>query len=197
MNKDNKRFIVDTSFLKKTLHKDLALNEFLLLMYFDNQEDLIFDVKKISKDLCMDEKKVMEAFANLLDKNVLTLKSEKDYNNKLVDKVSLDSLYKNSKDETDLSDFYDEFQNKYGKSLSGMDFEIINTWLAAGFNKDLILKAVDEANSYGVASLKYIDKILFEWNKKGYKNPSDIKKEKREEVKYATAVMEFNWLDED
>ena len=45
MNKDNKKFVVETVFLKESLKHSLSLNEFIVLMYFDNEYELTFDVK--------------------------------------------------------------------------------------------------------------------------------------------------------
>ena len=47
MNKDNKKFIIETLFLKEALKYNLTLKEFIVLMYFDNDYDLTFDIKKI------------------------------------------------------------------------------------------------------------------------------------------------------
>ena len=47
-----------------------------------------------------------------------------------------------------------------------MEYEIINAWLLKGFSEELVLGALKEAVYNGVSSLRYIDKILFEWQKK-------------------------------
>ena len=44
--------------------------------------------------------------------------------------------------------------------------------------------------------IRYIDKILIEWHKKGYKVPSDIKKN-NEEVKEKVEVYNCDWLNDD
>ena len=51
MNKDNKKFIIETLFLKEALKYNLTLKEFIVLMYFDNDYDLTFDIKKYLKQL--------------------------------------------------------------------------------------------------------------------------------------------------
>lgn len=93
MNKDNKKFIIETLFLKESLKQDLTLKEFLVLMYFDNNYEAIFDVKAVSKAICLNEKDVLNAFGTLLDKKLITLNSVKNESGKLVDKISLDNLY--------------------------------------------------------------------------------------------------------
>jgi len=209
MNKNNKRYIIETIFLKESLKHDLSLNEFLVLVYFDNDYDQIFDVKKIAKALCLNEKDVLKAFESLSEKGLITLTSAKNESGKLIDKVSLDALYNGiisnnnkAKKEEQKHDLFSKFQESYGHSLSGMDYEIINAWLTSGYSEELILGALEEANYNGVSSLRYIDKILYEWHKKGFKKMSDVtnhlkSKADNEEKLFETKVMEYNWLDEE
>lgn len=211
MNKENKRFIIETIFLKETLKHNLSLNEFLVLMYFDNEYELTFDVKKVAKVTCLNEKDVLTSFGSLLDKKLLTLNSVKDDNGKLIDKVSLENLYNGIKDSVSKKekqkaedDLFTKFQQNYCHSLSGMDYEIIKAWIDNGFSEELILGALDEANYNGVVSLRYIDKILFEWQKKGFKRMDDVTnymKNRNDDVDedklaFETDALEYNWLDE-
>ena len=55
MFKDNKKFVAETIFIKEALKLNLSLNEFLLLLYFDNVFDEVFDMKVVSKCLNMKE----------------------------------------------------------------------------------------------------------------------------------------------
>ena len=209
MNKDNKKFVIETVLLKETIKHNLSLNEFIILMYFDNEYELTFDVKKVSKATCLNEKDVLNAFGSLLDKKLITLNSVKNESGKIIDKVCLDNLYSNIKTDTSKEakekeddELLAEFQKNYGHSLSGMDYEIIKAWMSHGFSKDLILGALEEANYNGVASLRYIDKILFEWQKKGFKTMNDVKKNMQnhndsDESLFQTKVMEYDWLNEE
>ena len=70
MDKDNKKFIVETIFLKETLKRDLSLKEFIVLMYFDNEYEQSFDVKKVSKATCLSEQDVLTAFGSLMEKKL-------------------------------------------------------------------------------------------------------------------------------
>ena len=211
MNKDNKKFIVETLFLKEVLKYNLTLKEFIVLMYFDNDYDLIFDVKKVSNATCLTEKDTLESFNSLINKRLIKLNSVKDDNGKLIDKVSLENFYNNLRETINLENeeknensIFAKFQEIFGKSLSGMDFEIINAWLSKGFSEDLILTALNEAIKNNAPSLRYIDKILFEWGKKFYKSVDDMKKYNRvneisynEEKKFETQIFDYNWLDDD
>ena len=71
MNKDNKKFIIETIFLKEALKQDLYLSEFLILVYFDNDYDSVFDVRKITKATCLKEEDVVSSFSKLLDKGII------------------------------------------------------------------------------------------------------------------------------
>ena len=211
MNKDNKKYVVETMFLKETLKHNLTLNEFIVLMYFDNEYELTFDVKKVAKATCLNEKDVLNAFGSLLDKKLIILNSVKNESGKLIDKVSLENLYNGIKDNANKSakeraktDLFTKFQANYGHSLSGMDYEIIKAWLENGFSEELILGALEEANYNGVTTLRYIDKILFEWNKKDFKKMEDVNNHMKSRssgennnVPFETIVLEYNWLDEE
>ncbi len=211
MNKDNKKFVVETLFLKEALKYNLTLKEFLILMYFDNDYDLVFDVKKVSKAICLSEEDTLIAFESLLTKRLIKLSSVKNESGKLIDKISLDNFYNSlkesinlEKEEKDENSIFYKFQEIFGKSLSGMDYEIINAWLSKGFSKELILEALNEAIKNNAPSLRYIDKVLFDWNKKGYKSINDIKKYNKSENNYYTeeqnfesSVFDYNWLDDD
>ena len=79
-----------------------------------------------------------------------------------------------------------------------------NAWISKWFSEDLILAALNEAIKNNAPSLRYIDKILFEWGKKGYKSVDDIKKYNRvdeitykKEKEFETRVFDYNWLDDD
>lgn len=211
MNKDNKKFIIETLFLKETLKQNLSLHEFVVLMYFDNEYELTFDVKKVAKATCLNEKDVLNAFGSLLDKKLIILISEKDESGKLIDKVSLDNLYNGIKNniekkekEKKQDDFLTKFQQNYGHSLSGMDYEIIKAWIECGHSEEMVLGALQEANYNGVASIRYIDKILHEWQKKGFKVMDDVNnhiKTKAEDSvdndDFDDDALEYNWLDEE
>ena len=105
--------------------------------------------------------------------------------------------YKTKEKEDAKEDIYSVFEKEFGRTLSSMDCEIINAWIENGFSEELILSALKEAVYNGATSLRYIDKVLYEWNRKGIKAPDDVKKmmEKEPEAPlYETSVMNYNWL---
>lgn len=201
-----KRFSVSTHLIQVAISLKLSLTEFLLLMYFEDATDKTFDVGKICKVLSVNEADILGAFNKLLNLNLIKMESSKDAKNRHCDIISLVPMYKaivekkNKKEnEVKKEDLYDTFQKELGRNISPMEYEIINAWLEKGFSDELILGALKEAIYSGANGLKYIDRILFEWHKKGYKDMNDVKKglENRSSNKKNVELFDYNWLDEE
>ncbi len=205
MNKSNKKFVTESLFIKEALKKNLSLDEFLLLLYFDNSYDSEFDIALISQVLNMDEKKVLNAYSSLMKKNLIKVKAEKNDFGKICEKVSLDNFYQDisidnkskEKENTKIS-IYSIFEDKLGRTLNGMDYEVINAWIDKGFSEELIVAALNETVLSGVNSLRYVDKILYDWQRKGIKKVDDIQKKVSEDKSslFETSVLNLDWLHE-
>lgn len=208
MFKDNKRMVVDAMFIKEALKQQLSLEEFLLLLYFDNSYDSIFDIPTISRVLRMDENSILKAYSDLIKKKIIRVKAEKDNYGKVLEKVDIDDFYRDIKidnkekeKEESKEDIFSKFEKSFGRTLSPMDSEIINAWIDKGFSEELIEAALKEAVYNGTTSLRYIDKILYEWNRKGIKTKEDIKvklyDEDKEPTLYETNIINFDWLQDE
>ena len=206
MFKDNKKLVAETIFIKEALKLSLSLNEFLLLLYFDNSYDSIFDIALLSKTLNMSEEQILQAYGSLIAKKLIKVVAIKDGYGKVIEKVSLDNFYneikteyKTKEEEIKKEDIYTIFEKEFGRTLSSMDYEIINAWIDNGFSEELVIAALKEAVYNGVPNLRYIDKVLYEWNRKGIKKPTDIKKQLEsipEAPVYEASIMDFDWLNE-
>lgn len=206
MFKDNKKLVAETIFIKEALKLNLSLNEFLLLLYFDNSYDSIFDIALLSKTLTMSEEQILQAYGSLMAKKLIKVVAIKDGYGKVIEKVSLDNFYneikteyKTKEEEIKKEDIYTIFEKEFGRTLSSMDYEIINAWIDNGFSEELVIAALKEAVYNGVPNLRYIDKVLYEWNRKGIKKPTDIKKQLEsipEAPVYEASIMDFDWLNE-
>ena len=90
--------------------------------------------------------------------------------------------------------------------MSSMELEIINGWLSSGSSEEIVLGALKEAVYNGVTNFRYIDKIIYEWGKKGFKTMDDVNKhmKNRREEKYKDkevskkeeAILDYDWLDD-
>lgn len=198
----NNHLIIPNYFIKYYKKFDLENNELLMLIYLLNcNEKLILDNKKISKDLYLEENEVLNIISSLIEKNYISIEMSK--NNGIIEEyISLDLFYEkinsylieNDKKDNS-SDIYSKFEKEFGRTLSPVEYETISKWIESNIPLELIEAALKEAILSGVYSIRYIDKILFEWNKKGYKTSSDIvNKNKKDE--YIEEIYDYDWLNE-
>lgn len=205
INNDN-HYAVPKYVLSYAKELKLDMNSLMLLIYFINQKNKdIFDYKRILTSLNLNEKELLDAISVLKDKKLLSIIMEKNDSGILEERVDISSFYDiifskmlNEKEIQDSkTNLYDSFESEFGRTLSPMEYEIINSWTDAGIKDELILAALKETIFNGVNNLRYVDKILFEWNKKGIKKVDDIeKKEKQKEEETSSDYYEYDWLNE-
>lgn len=184
-------------------------SEFIVMMYLINLgEKIPFNPKILSEELSISQSKILEIINSLSEKQLLSIDIEKNQIGITEEYISLNPFYNklsmimvdmiNKKEENKVdNNLFQIFENEFGRTLSPMEYEIINGWVNEKFSNAIIIEALKEATFNGVSSLRYIDKILYEWKKKGIKNVNDVRnlqnkhKEKKEEVE----VFDYNWLD--
>lgn len=200
--------VVPLYLLKRRKELKITLEEFLFLMYLYNKGNkLIFNPNLFKEDLNMELVDVMKLISALTDKDLITVDVEVNDKGIREEYINLDNFYNkinlimledaNNK-EMD-SDIFSFVENEFSRTLSPSEFEFIKAWLENGNSEEFIKEAVKEASINGVSNLRYVDKILYEWNKKGFKTLEDIqknKKEFREKKKENVEIFEYDWLDE-
>ncbi len=198
----NNNLIIPSYLIKYNDKMNLELNEFIMLTYFlNNKEKLVFNPKKISDDLFIDQNNVLDIINSLFEKGLINIEMNKQ-NGIIEEYISLDMFFskinllliENEKLDNS-SDIYSKIEKEFGRTLSPVEYETINKWIEGNVSIDLIQSALREAILNGVNSIRYIDKILFEWNKKGYKSSDDIisKNKKDEEIEQ---IYDYDWLNE-
>lgn len=205
LNNEN-HYTVSKYVLKYAKELGLDINSLILLIYFLNKPNKsVFDCNKIMEDLDFTSEELFDSISLLKDKNILLILMEKNDNDVLEEKVDISLFYEilftkllnNVKEEEKQKDLYDNFEKEFGRTLSPMEYEIINSWKEQKISNELILAALKEAVFNGVSNLRYIDKILYEWNKKGIKKESDISKNRKEkEESKKEDSFEYDWLNE-
>ncbi|KGR74170.1 DnaD domain-containing protein [Ureibacillus sinduriensis] len=103
------------------------------------------------------------------------------------------------------------FEQEFGRLLSPMEIETISMWLDSDRHSPAIIKAaLKEAVLAGKISLRYIDRILFEWKKKNFTSVKQVEKHSEQFHSKTTAVLPkttaikeknnkvsfYNWLEE-
>lgn len=186
-----KNYVISEFLLKNINKDDLNLYDFLLLLYFINVSSK-FEMDDIKKHLNINEEQILNSFDNLTKKGYIELNVIKT-EGKIEEEVSLDNFYNkillnNSSSETENSDIYYKFENAFGRTLSTIEYEAIENWIKNGISEEQILNALKEAVLNGVSNIKYIDKILFEWNKK--KVDTSIYEDDKKEI------FGYDWLND-
>ena len=200
--------------LKKLLFKivkdfDLNVNEFMLLIYFMNQDCPILDVNDINNVTFMEPKIILQSFKALSIKGLISTKVTP-VKDKISETIDLTNVYRAMVSDINYDikkksekNIFEVFEKEFGRTLSPMEYEIINGWLSNQLSEELILGALKEATYNGVSSLRYIDRILLEWSKKGFKNMNDVnnfleKKDNQNKARNEEKVLfDYNWLEDD
>ena len=183
-----KNFIINENVVKTIKNLDITLMEFLLLLYFINVKALL-DLNDIKKVIGFNEEEILNTYTSLITKGLIEVKVFKD-SGVVSEVISLDMFYDklvmNTKNEENNTDIYSKFESEFGRSLSPIEYETINRWLENGVSEEIITSALKEAVINGACNLRYIDKIIYEWTKKGIRP-------KEEDYSF---IDDFDWLND-
>lgn len=181
--------------------------EFIILIYLLNSDNLTYNPKLISSDLNIDKIQVLELINSLIEKNIISVEIVKT-NNISCELINLDLLYEkmafciiNGVDsiKSIKEEVYEKIEKEIGRGLTSTDYETINGWLDIGCSEELIMCAVKEAIYNGKYNINYIDRIIYEWNKKGLKTKEDVEKNKKDfrRVKNQNIeLFDYDWLND-
>ena len=189
-------FVINSNIVKCISSIDITLEEFLLVLYFINISSLL-NTDDIKEKLGFDDEKIFNTFTSLINKKYIEMVVTNN-NGEVIKQIKLDPLYDrlalNKKTENvDSKDIYAMFESELGRTLSSFEYEMINKWIEKGVEEETIKNALKEAVLNNVRNFKYIDKIIYEWTKKGIKNKikDDNKKDTHEDD-----ILDFEWFDE-
>lgn len=193
-----------------TNYKELNITEIelIIIIYLINSDNLTYNPKQISQDLDIKINDVLELINNLTEKGIISIelvKINKLTNeiinlNLLYEKLAFNILGSNSNDKEEKeNNLFEIFENELGRGLTPMEFEIINGWLDIEYTEEIIICALKEATYNGISNFRYIDRILYEWHKKGIKTKDDVEKNKKEFKKSKSSNVElfdYDWLND-
>lgn len=193
---------------------NLNSDEFLFFIYLYNRGNkILFDPNVISNDLGIDLITVMQYISVLTDKDIISVDVLPNDKNVREEYISLENFYNKlqiiikekvvSKEEPEDEqvEILKYMEEQFGRTLSSIEVEVVKAWIADNNNCELVKEAVKEAVLSGVSNIRYIDKILYEWNKKGIKNKEDVLEEKKKfrtrNEKEKIEVFDYDWLNDD
>jgi DNA replication protein len=171
----------------------INLDSFVFLMYLRSKGNMIvFNPKIFGSDLGLDNKNIMNYINELQMASLIDIKVVKNDKGIMEEYISLDGFYEKlglnivskandeiSKSKDDTEDIFALLEREIGKQLSPMEIEIVKAWKETGYSDELIKEAIKEAVFSNVPSLRYIDKILYTWNKEGITSKDDVIKSKK------------------
>ena len=177
--------------------------EFIVIIYLINEN--IYNPKQIGIDLDIPFPEVLEIINSLTEKSIIKVELVK-VNNIRTEVINSDNLYEKLafliiKDEKEVEkpkSLFDTFEEELGRTLSPMDYEIINGWLTTT-SEEIVLLALREAVYNGVSNFRYIDRIINEWNKKGIKTKEDVEKNRQDfknKNNKKQELFDYDWLND-
>ena len=107
--------------------------QLIILIYLINQKESIYNPKQISNDLKLELNIVFEEINSLCEKNILKIEMKR-INKVINETINLDLLYEklafalNQVEEKEDTNLYSVFETEFGRTLSPMEYEIINSW---------------------------------------------------------------------
>lgn len=188
-------------------YRKLNMNaEDLFLVSYLLNSDSFFNPKKISGELSMPLGELMATLDHLKELDLVKIELKK-VNNVRAEIINMEGFYNklinlimDEEPKEKDNHIFDIFEKEFGRTLSPMEYEIINAWQDSNIEEETIVLALKEAVYNGVNNLRYIDKILSEWAKKGIRTRSDLDKSRQQvnTVKKVTQEdIDYDWLNDE
>lgn len=208
-------FVVPLSLFQLRSRFELTFEEFIFLIYLTNLGiQITFDPGRFSNDLNVTLEEVLSYIDVLSEKKYISLDVIKNDKNVMEEYIVLDLFYEKLTNlwiadlnqekllEEKNSSVFEIVEKEFARPLTPMEYEVISAWLEDGTREDLILEALKEAVYSGVCNLRYIDKIIYEWGKKGIKTPQDVinnrlKFKEKQEKKEKMELFEYDWFEDE
>lgn len=203
---------------------DEALLVLHLLAFHSEQNDFPTP-NDLVKRLYFSENEISVKLQRLLQKGLLEITQGIDGNGIVYEKYSVYPLWERILDHIETSSIQKEiaiekneegeifaiFEQEFGRLLSPMEIETISMWIDTDHHSPAIIKAaLKEAVLAGKISLRYVDRILFEWKKKNITSVKQVEKHTEQFHQKTTFVQPkvkttqentnkvsfYNWLEE-
>lgn len=176
-----------------------------------------------SSRMNLSENEVSQILQRLMQRGYLKIAQASDKNGVLFEQFSLLPLWEavlenefkkqsetvENNEKQDEGKIYQIFEQEFGRLLSPMECETIAMWIDQDHHGlDIIKAALKEAVIAQKLSMRYIDRILFEWKKKNVTTLADVEKQTRAFRSPAQSIRQgstqgtvkrvplYNWLEE-
>ncbi|QLK86158.1 DnaD domain-containing protein [Staphylococcus sp. 17KM0847] len=193
---------------------DLIILMKLLYTYESNHEQPAIEV--LQHGTTMQSKEITMIIQKLVQLGLLNMHVEKNADGKFAEYMDLHGFYEQftqllknistqriqqDKDQT-FQQLFQKIEQGFGRGLSPVEIEHLNQWIDVDkYDLALINAAVDEAFAHHKSSLKYIDRILLNWEKNNVRTVEDskpIRAQFNQSTHHPTKKIEnfpkFDWL---
>lgn len=165
---------------------------YLIIEKQSGQGDLFPSSKLILQESGLSESKVYELLHEMIQNKLMEIQTVKHADGKSYDQYSFDRLFekllqsadnetvtkKEQTDKTDRKTIFAQIESEFGRPLSPIEFETINQWLEDDhYAPEMISLALKEAVLSQAYSLRYMDRILLNWEKKHLTTVAQVQKE--------------------
>lgn len=180
-------------------YKDIGLTEdnlvtLLILKSHLDHGDPFPDSNHIARAMQVDNDEAFKLIHQLIKKNVLEINTQTDADGKTQDIYSLNPLYERlviylkqqeqkmveEEDGVEEAQLYQMFEAEFGRPLSPIEIQTLSAWIDDDkYTPELIHMALKQAVLSQVYSLRYIDRILLNWQRKNITTKEQVLKEQQ------------------
>ncbi|WP_353420254.1 DnaD domain-containing protein [Staphylococcus coagulans] len=195
---------------------DLVILLKILHAYERSNEQPSIDILK--KGTTMKAFEVTTIIQKLIQLGLLEMRVEKNTEGKFTEYINLEGFYEqfsqvlsqveqttqSTSQEEAFKQLFRRIETEFGRPLSPLEIEHINQWLDVDhYDIKIIDAALNEALAHQKTSLKYVDRILLNWQKNNVKSVEDtqpirakFKKQSQSQqpIKKIENLPKFNWL---
>lgn len=217
----------EVSNLLMTYYKKIGMSDrgflfYLQLLSYNQKGNPFPDLSVISNTMSTPVDELFQTLQELIDKGFLAIETSTNKQGQQEDRYDLTLIYdrianfleqqekqeKEVSKENEISQLYQTFETEFGRPLSPIEFETIQSWLTIDhYSVELIQLALREAVLNQAYSLKYIDRILLAWERKNLTSKQQIQQDQRKRTAKIESKQEvesdeeelphipmFNWL---
>ncbi len=179
--------VLQTSLLENYQALSLSNEEVMFLIHivsFQQMQDDFPPIQALQKRMGYSQGETYDMIQNLIDKKFLSIESEESDQGQQIEYYSLDLLYQklerlfeenHAKKEKQAEEkaegsIFQIIEQEFGRPLSPIEYQQVAAWFSEDHYDVVTVKAaIKEAVLNGVLNLRYIDRILINWQKQNKK----------------------------
>lgn len=193
---------INNLIIKNFSKLDLTTDELLIylnLRMYQERGVLFPETNDLIINTGFSQDKVYQLVQSLVDKKIIKIISQSNQNDKLSDYYDLTPIFsklinesKKDKQQTNsqknlvnAADIFQKIEVEFGRPLSPIEQQTINEWITKDhYSPEIISLALKEAVLNQAYSLKYMDRILINWEKRNIKTPEQLQRNKERYGEY-------------